>query len=114
MPGDVGVGMAEQGPVVRHGHAAELQGHALGLRRAEAVHVEAVAAACFQGPAREAAFGDVHVVPAGDLKVAFGAFDEADAALGESLSSVILEGPMEDLTKTENTQPALLTVAVAY
>jgi [acyl-carrier-protein] S-malonyltransferase len=41
-------------------------------------------------------------------------FDEADAALGESLSSIILEGPMEDLTRTENTQPALLTVAVAY
>ncbi len=41
-------------------------------------------------------------------------FDEADAALGESLSRIILQGPMEDLTRTENTQPALLTVAVAY
>lgn len=41
-------------------------------------------------------------------------FEEADAALGESLSKVILDGPMEDLTRTENTQPALLTVSVAY
>lgn len=41
-------------------------------------------------------------------------FAEADEALGESLSSIILEGPMEDLTKTQNTQPALLTVSVAY
>ncbi|MCO4770320.1 MAG: ACP S-malonyltransferase [Deltaproteobacteria bacterium] len=41
-------------------------------------------------------------------------FEEADEALGESLSSVILEGPIEALTRTENTQPALLTVSVAY
>ena len=41
-------------------------------------------------------------------------FDEADAALGEKLSDVILKGPIEDLTRTENTQPALLTVSVAY
>ena len=41
-------------------------------------------------------------------------FDEADEALGEALSTVILEGPMEALTRTENTQPALLTVSVAY
>jgi len=41
-------------------------------------------------------------------------FEEADTALGEALSKVILEGPMEDLTRTENTQPALLTVSVAY
>ncbi len=41
-------------------------------------------------------------------------FEEADEALGEKLSAIILEGPMEDLTKTANTQPALLTVSVAY
>lgn len=41
-------------------------------------------------------------------------FEEADDALGEKLSDVILEGPIEDLTRTENTQPALLTVSVAY
>ena len=41
-------------------------------------------------------------------------FAEADEALGESLSRVILEGPEEDLARTQNTQPALLTVSVAY
>ena len=41
-------------------------------------------------------------------------FDEADTALGESLSSVILDGPIETLTATQNASPALLTVAVAY
>ncbi len=41
-------------------------------------------------------------------------FDEADEALGEKLSDVILKGPIEELTKTTNTQPALLTVSVAY
>jgi [acyl-carrier-protein] S-malonyltransferase len=40
-------------------------------------------------------------------------FDEADAALGESLSTTCFEGPAEALTLTENTQPAILTVSVA-
>jgi [acyl-carrier-protein] S-malonyltransferase len=40
-------------------------------------------------------------------------FDEADAALGESLSRVCFEGPAEQLTMTEYTQPAILTVSVA-
>jgi [acyl-carrier-protein] S-malonyltransferase len=40
-------------------------------------------------------------------------FDEADAALGESLSRLCFEGPEERLTLTENTQPAILTVSVA-
>jgi [acyl-carrier-protein] S-malonyltransferase len=40
-------------------------------------------------------------------------FEEADAALGFSLSKLIFEGPEEDLKLTENTQPAILTVSVA-
>jgi [acyl-carrier-protein] S-malonyltransferase len=40
-------------------------------------------------------------------------FDEADAALGEPLSTLIFEGPAEQLTLTENTQPAILTASVA-
>jgi [acyl-carrier-protein] S-malonyltransferase len=40
-------------------------------------------------------------------------FDEADAALGEKLSTVIFDGPAERLTLTEYTQPAILTVSVA-
>ena len=40
-------------------------------------------------------------------------FDEADDALGESLSTLIFEGPADRLTLTENTQPAILTTSVA-
>lgn len=40
-------------------------------------------------------------------------FDEADHALGFSLTKLCFEGPDEDLKLTENTQPALLTVSVA-
>jgi [acyl-carrier-protein] S-malonyltransferase len=40
-------------------------------------------------------------------------FDEADAALGTALSRVIFDGPEDQLTLTENAQPAILTVSVA-
>ncbi|WP_347860626.1 ACP S-malonyltransferase [Salimicrobium sp. PL1-032A] len=40
-------------------------------------------------------------------------FDEADDALGYSLTSLMFEGPEEELTKTENAQPALLLVSAA-
>jgi [acyl-carrier-protein] S-malonyltransferase len=40
-------------------------------------------------------------------------FDEADEALGFSLSKLIFEGPEEQLKLTEHTQPAILTVSVA-
>jgi len=39
-------------------------------------------------------------------------FQEADDALSMKLSTVCFEGPIEQLTKTEITQPALLTVSV--
>ncbi len=45
--------------------------------------------------------------------VARAVFDEADEALGFSLSKLIFEGPEEDLRLTEHTQPAILTVSVA-
>ncbi len=41
-------------------------------------------------------------------------FDEADAALGFSLSSIIARGPEAELTRTANTQPAILAVEVAW
>ena len=41
------------------------------------------------------------------------AFEQADEALGFSLSKLCFEGPEEDLKLTENTQPALLAVSVA-
>jgi [acyl-carrier-protein] S-malonyltransferase len=40
-------------------------------------------------------------------------FEEADAALGEPLSRIIFEGPEDQLTLTENTQPAILAVSTA-
>lgn len=40
-------------------------------------------------------------------------FEEADAALGEPLSRLCFEGPDDQLTLTENTQPAILAVSVA-
>jgi [acyl-carrier-protein] S-malonyltransferase len=40
-------------------------------------------------------------------------FEEVDDALGENLSKLIFEGPMEDLTLTQNTQPALMATSVA-
>jgi [acyl-carrier-protein] S-malonyltransferase len=40
-------------------------------------------------------------------------FAEADDALGEPLSRLCFEGPEDQLTLTENTQPALLAVSVA-
>ena len=40
-------------------------------------------------------------------------FDEADAALGAPLSRIIFEGPEDQLTLTENTQPAILAVSTA-
>ena len=40
-------------------------------------------------------------------------FEEADAALGESLSALCFEGPEDRLTLTENQQPAILAVSVA-
>jgi len=40
-------------------------------------------------------------------------FEEADDALGFSLSSLCFNGPDADLRLTENTQPALLTVSIA-
>src|SRR6185295_13503160 len=40
-------------------------------------------------------------------------FEEADEALGFSLSRLCFEGSVEELQLTENTQPAILAVSVA-
>jgi [acyl-carrier-protein] S-malonyltransferase len=40
-------------------------------------------------------------------------FDKADEALGFSISRICFEGPEEELGKTENTQPAILTMSIA-
>src|ERR1700736_4397609 len=45
--------------------------------------------------------------------VAKSAFDEADQALGFSISRMCFAGAEEDLKLTANTQPAILAVSVA-
>src|SRR5947207_6906187 len=40
-------------------------------------------------------------------------FAEVDSALGEKLSTTMWDGPIEKLTLTENTQPALMAVSIA-
>lgn len=52
-----------------------------------------------------------------DLAEAFPAakqvFEEVDDALGQHLAKLMFEGPAEDLTLTENAQPALMAVSLA-
>lgn len=48
-----------------------------------------------------------------DAAEARAVFEAADAALGESLSTLCFEGPEESLKLTENTQPAVLTCSIA-
>ncbi len=54
---------------------------------------------------------------AGELAAAFASarevIQEADDALGDHLSRLMAEGPIETLTLTENAQPALLTASLA-
>ena len=45
--------------------------------------------------------------------VAKDVFDEADKALGFSISRICFEGSEEELKLTANTQPAILTCSVA-
>lgn len=52
-----------------------------------------------------AAYGDAPVIRA--------AFDEASAALGRDLWLLASEGPVEDLSRTVNTQPLMLTADIA-
>lgn len=48
-----------------------------------------------------------------NFKVAKAVFESADKALGFSITSLCFEGPEEELRKTFNTQPAILTVSIA-
>ncbi|MBP3397401.1 MAG: ACP S-malonyltransferase [Alphaproteobacteria bacterium] len=40
-------------------------------------------------------------------------FDEVDDALGEKLSKIIFDGPMDELTLTANVQPAIMATSIA-
>ncbi|MBP2650137.1 MAG: fabD [Firmicutes bacterium] len=48
-----------------------------------------------------------------NFAVAKAVFEEADEALGFSITDMCFNGPEEELMKTYNTQPAILTVSVA-
>jgi [acyl-carrier-protein] S-malonyltransferase len=45
--------------------------------------------------------------------IARSVFDEVDASLGQKLSALMFEGPLDELTLTANAQPALMAVSVA-
>lgn len=48
-----------------------------------------------------------------NFSVAKEVFQTVDQILGINLSKIMFEGPSEELTKTENTQPALMAVSIA-
>ena len=48
-----------------------------------------------------------------NFQVARETFEEANESLGFDIKKLCFEGSMEELTKTENTQPAILTASVA-
>jgi [acyl-carrier-protein] S-malonyltransferase len=50
---------------------------------------------------------------AGAFRVCRDTFAEADEALGQPLSRLCFEGPADELTLTEHTQPAILAMSVA-
>ena len=50
---------------------------------------------------------------AGALLTARAVFEEVDDALSQNLSRLMFEGPIEELTLTENAQPALMAMSVA-
>lgn len=50
---------------------------------------------------------------ADQYKVAQSVFERADKALEEDVQALCFNGPEEDLNRTENTQPAILTTSIA-
>lgn len=50
---------------------------------------------------------------ANEFSVAKAVFQEIDEALGQNLSQLMFNGPIEALTLTENTQPAIMAASIA-
>jgi [acyl-carrier-protein] S-malonyltransferase len=67
----------------------------------------------FQFPGQGSQSVGMGVALAEAFPVAKQVFAEIDDALGQKLSSLMAEGPIETLTLTENAQPALMAVSMA-
>jgi [acyl-carrier-protein] S-malonyltransferase len=72
-----------------------------------------MAKTAFVFPGQGSQFAGMGKSLAESFPVARSVFEEADDALGFSLSKLCFEGPDSDLKLTENTQPAILAVSVA-
>ena len=67
----------------------------------------------FLFPGQGSQFAGMGKALAAEYASAHRVFEEADEALGFSISHICFEGPEEALKLTQNTQPALLTVSIA-
>jgi [acyl-carrier-protein] S-malonyltransferase len=67
----------------------------------------------FLFPGQGSQFAGMGKSLAGQFKAAHECFQQADDALGFSLSTMCFEGPEEELKRTEYQQPALLAVSIA-
>jgi len=67
----------------------------------------------FLFPGQGSQFAGMGKTLAGNFDAARETFEQADEALGFSLSRLCFEGPEDQLRLTENTQPALVAVSIA-
>ncbi|MBM3753985.1 MAG: ACP S-malonyltransferase [Acidobacteria bacterium] len=72
-----------------------------------------MAKTAFLFPGQGSQFAGMGKAMADEFPIAKAAFEEADDALGFSISRLCFEGPEDELKKTENTQPALVAVSTA-
>ncbi len=74
---------------------------------------DAVAPLAFTFPGQGSQAVGMGKVLADSFASARAVFEEVDEALGQNLSSLMWNGPIEDLTLTEHAQPAIMAVSLA-